>query len=126
MTPLEPHAPPNKRHAFSRPITVVIVGLFVLCVALAVLITALVRGRPTKASVTPVVPTIENISRPNAACTPAADRKLGLGDDLSRIQWFGWLDGKQTDMPVGQALSLRISGHDVRDAWYCPPRADWK
>jgi hypothetical protein len=30
--------------------------------------------------------------QPNPAGTPAADRKLGGGDDLTKIQWFGWLD----------------------------------
>ena len=39
-----------------------------------------------------------------------ADRKLGLDDDLSWIYWFGWLDGKQADMPVGQALTARLGG----------------
>lgn len=108
-----------------RNLTIIVVAaigvIALVAAAVAITLTVTKNGQAAK----PTVPVIDNIPQPNPACTPAADRKLGLGDDLSKIYWVGWLDGKQADMPVGQALSQRIAGHDVRDVWYCPPRADW-
>lgn len=112
---------PKKR----RTMPLIVAGAIAL-VAVTVAITfAATRGGQAAKPTAAAVPVVENIPRPNVACTPAADKKLGFGDDLSKIQWFGWLDGKQVDMPVGQVLAQRLAGHEVRDAWYCPPRADW-
>lgn len=122
-TPDHSTQPPPTRKQQKGLITAIVAGALVLVAATAAISFALTR--PDKPAA-PAVPSIENIKRPNVACTPAADRKLSLGDDLSQIQWFGWMDGKQMDMPVGQALAQRIAGHSVRDAWYCPPRADWR
>jgi hypothetical protein len=107
-----------------RTIIALAAGAAVL-VAVAV-ITTLALTRPSGADPSkPDVPKIANISRPNVACTPAADRKIGLGDDISGILWVGWMDGKQTEMPLNQAMAQRIAGHTVQDAWYCPPRSQW-
>jgi hypothetical protein len=130
VTVTDPYAPEPPLAPTPRPkrnttlIVAAAIGVIVL-VAAAVVITlaATKSGRAAKPAAN--VPVVENIPQPNPKCTPAADRKLGFGDDLSKIYWFGWMDGKQADMPVGQALAQRIAGHEVRDAWYCPPRADW-
>lgn len=104
----------------------IIGGLIVVVLALAGTVAVLLMDRGTTSKpAAAAVPSIENIPQPNWLCTPAADRKITATDDVSKIQWFGWLDGKQADMPVVQALSLRIQGHQVTDAWYCPPRSDW-
>jgi hypothetical protein len=110
--------PPRRR----RPVLIAAVAVAVL-VAAAVLITLALTNRGSAPAAD--VPKIANIARPNVACTPAADRKIGLGEDISGILWVGWMDGKQTEMPLGQAMAQRIAGHTVEDAWYCPPRSQW-
>jgi hypothetical protein len=95
-------------------------------VAVAVLAT-LALTRPSGADpAAPDVPKIANIARPNPACTPVADKKIGLGDDPNAYLWFGWLDAKRTELPYGQVLAQRIAGsHKIEDAWLCPPRSQW-
>jgi hypothetical protein len=109
-----------------------IVALAVACAALAAAtagVFAFGRSGSSASAPAPAPPTApagENIPQPNAACTPADDRKITPGADLTKILWFGWVDGKQAEMPLSQALTQRTSGRHLRDAWYCPPRADWK
>lgn len=99
-----------------------IAALLLVAVGFATVILFITRsdGKPAAD-----VPKIANIARPNAACTPAADRKIGLGEDLTATLWVGWMDGKQTEMPLNQAMAQRIAGHKVEDAWLCPPRSQW-
>lgn len=82
--------------------------------------------RTEVASTATPVPVISNISRPNAACTPAADRKLTASDDLTSILFIGYIDGKQTELLVGTAMGLQINGHKVEYVWYCPLRSQWQ
>lgn len=126
MTPLDIPAAPRR----TRPLVVFLIGaLIVALLGAAVLVTLLVTSEQTPAPVAGTsaagVPVIQNIPRPNAACTPAAGRKLGAGDDLSSIDFFGYVDGQQKEMIVGQALSLAIAGHKVEYVWYCPLRSQW-
>lgn len=110
---------PERRRRNPIFITALTVG-----VAAAVVITlALTRHDAKPAG--PDAPSIANIKRPNVACTPVTDKKIGLGDNPNDYLWFGWLDGKQTEAPYGQVLAQRIAGHKVEDAWLCPPRSQW-
>ena len=81
---------------------------------------------PGPAAAAANAPVLSNIARPNPACTPAADRKLGPGDDLSSILFVGYIDGQQKEMVVGQVLSLALAGHKVDYVWYCPLRSQWR
>lgn len=125
MTPLDIPTAPRR----TRPLVVVLLAaLVVALLGAAVLVTLLVTSEQTPtpaAGNAAAVPVIQNIPRPNAACTPAAGRKLGAGDDLSSIDFFGYVDGQQKEMIVGQALSLAIAGHKVEYVWYCPLRSQW-
>jgi hypothetical protein len=98
----------------------------VLLVAAAVIVT-LALTRPSGADPTkPDVQKIANIARPNAACVPVSEKKIGLDDDPNQYLWFGWLDGKQADAPYGQIVLQKIrGGHKIEDAWLCPPRSQW-
>jgi hypothetical protein len=121
QTPLAP-APKKRRTGL---IVGLVIGAVVLVATATAVSVALTRPSAGVKSSSPTVPVVETIPRPNAACIPAADRKISLGEDLTKVQWFGWLDGKQVDLPLSQVLAQRVAGHDVRDAWYCPPRANW-
>lgn len=71
------------------------------------------------------VPVLSNIPQPNPACTPAADRKLGPGDNLSSILFVGYVDGRQQERVVNEVMVLALSGHKIEYVWYCPLRSQW-
>jgi hypothetical protein len=125
MTP--PGTLPQRR---TRPLVVaLLVAIVVALIAAAVIVTLIVTRTSTPAttgaSAAANVPVIANIAQPNAACTPAAGRKLKAGDDLSSILFFGYIDGQQKEMIVGNAMSQQIAGHKVEYVWYCPLRSQW-
>ena len=82
--------------------------------------------RPASPTAAANVPVISNIPQPNPACTPASQRKLGFNDDLTTIDMFGYIDGQQKEMLVGQAMQQQIAGHKVEYVWYCPLRSQWR
>lgn len=113
-----------------RPLVVALaVAIAVALIATAVIVTLLVTSKKTSTSASgnsaAAPPVIASIPRPDAACTPAADRKLGPGDDLSSILFVGYIDGQRKEMIVGQALSQAVAGHKVEYVWYCPLRSQW-
>lgn len=116
--------PPRRRR--TALIVAVAAGVLVLVAGTAAATVALVGDTGPAQPAAPTVPIIANIPRPNIACVPAAEKKITLDSDLTQYQWFGWMDGKQTDMPLGHAFAQRIAGHELIDAWYCPPRSEWK
>lgn len=118
--------PPPRSRRKSR--TGLIIGLSVAIVLLVAGFGAVfyVLTRPPAATGgSTSVPVISNIPRPNAACTPAGDRKLTTDADLNSTLFFGYIDGAQTEMLVSKALMLAINGHKVEYVWYCPLRSQW-
>jgi hypothetical protein len=131
MTSPAPLLPQQAEATSSRRGRLTIIALTVACAGLAAATAGVLAfgqsgSTSAPAPAPPAAPAGEKIPQPNAACTPADDRKITPGADLTKILWFGWVDGKQAEMPLGQALTQRTSGRHLRDAWYCPPRADWK
>jgi hypothetical protein len=113
----------------AQPVTLSGVTLPARTALAAALLAALAGCSSTAAAPKPTstpAPVISNIPRPNAACTPAGDRKLSFGDDLSEILFFGYIDGKQVEMLVGNAMNQAIAGHKVEYVWYCPLRSKWQ
>lgn len=98
--------------------------------ALAAVLPIALAGCASGATATPTasaVPVISNIPRPNAACVPADRQAIdSAGNDLNSRLFFGFVDGEQKEMPLGQALNAQINGHKVQYAWVCPSRAEWK
>jgi hypothetical protein len=126
MTPPATLAPRRVRPLIVALVIAVVLALVGAAVVVTLLVTSSKSPTPAAANAAPAVPVIQNIPRPNVACAPAADRKLRSGDDLSSIDFFGYVDGQQKEMIVGQALSLAIDGHKVEYVWYCPLRSQWR
>lgn len=95
-----------------------------IALAAAVVVAGCSSSKPPAAAAP--TPEISHIPRPNPVCVAANDQKLGPDADLSGKLFFGYIDGEQKEMPLGQALSMAVSGHKIQPVWVCPSRAEWK
>lgn len=119
---LPTYQPPRRSRAL---VVGLVAAALVLIVGTAAGTYLLTRPSSSSPAAAASVPVLSNIPQPNPACTPAADRKLGPGDDLSSILFVGYVDGKQQERVVNEVMVQAIAGHKVEYVWYCPLRSQW-